>query len=239
VPEQRFCSACGTSLSPTRLSGATKGSTAGRRLTTVVFCDLVGSSALAARLDPEEYGALLVAYRGRCAAAVKHGGGYISSYIGDGVMACFGYPRAVGRDAQAAVACGLAITREITALATSKSLLGVSELAVRVGIETGIVVAGPLGTEDAMEFDALVGPAPYTAARLQELAPPNGVVIGGATHELVAEDFVCEELPPERLIRLSAPAQAYVVRGEVTRSVRHLVLARRRAPWSGAPLSLR
>jgi class 3 adenylate cyclase/tetratricopeptide (TPR) repeat protein len=240
VPEQRFCTACGASLGPARLirGGVTKGAAAGRRLMTVVFCDLVGSSALAARLDPEEFAALLVAYRGRCAAAVAHGGGYISSYVGDGVLACFGYPRAIGRDAGAAVACGLAITREISALATGKSLLGVSELAVRIGIETGIVVAGRLGPEDAMEFDALVGPAPYTAARLQELAPPNGVVIGEATHELVAEDFVCEELPPERLIRLQPPARAFVVRGEATRSGRRLVLARRGAPLVGRAAEL-
>src|SRR5262249_28998843 len=155
-------------------------------------CDLVGSSSLAARLDPEEFAALLVAYRERCAAAVAHNGGYISCYVGDGVCACFGYPRAVGRDAQAAVTCGLAIAPEISALAATTSLLGGSELAVRVAIETGIVIAGRLGPENAMELDALVGTAPNTATRLQELAPPNGVVIGETTHELVAEDFACE-----------------------------------------------
>ena len=205
---------------------------------TVVMCDLVRSSALAARLDPEEFAALLVSYRERCAAVLAHTGGYISRYVGDGVLACFGYPRAVGRDAQSAVAFGLAITREIRALATTTSLPGGSELAVRVGIETGTVVAGRLGPENAMELDALVGTAPNTAARLQQLAPPNGVVIGEATHELVAEDFACEELLPQRLIGLEPLVRAFVVRGEAARRGRGLALTRRHGPLVGRAAEL-
>src|SRR5262245_25529801 len=142
---QRFCQACGASLGgpiPRRPSGAATDGTTDRRLMTAMFCDLVGSSELTASLDPEEVAALLVAYREQCAAVVTRNGGYISRYVGDGVLACFGYPRALGRDAQAAVASGLAIAREIDALARTTSLRGGSQLAVRVGIETGIVLAG-------------------------------------------------------------------------------------------------
>jgi class 3 adenylate cyclase/tetratricopeptide (TPR) repeat protein len=203
-----------------------------------MMCDLVRSSALAARLDPEEFAALLVSYRERCAAAVARSGGYISRYIGDGVLACFGYPRAVGRDAQAAVACGLVVAREIRALAETTSLPGGNELAVRVGIETGIVIAGRLGPENSLELDALVGTAPNTAARLQELAPPNGVVIGEATHELVAEDFVCEELPPQLLTRLEPTARAFVVTAEAKRHGRPHAFTRRRGPLVGRAAEL-
>ncbi|MET0531852.1 MAG: AAA family ATPase [Microvirga sp.] len=206
---------------------------------TVLFCDLVDSSALAVQLDPEEFAALLVSYREHCAAAVRHNGGYISRYVGDGVLGCFGYPRAIGRDAQAAVACGLRIASEISALAAATSLPGGRELAVRIGIETGVVIAGRLGPVSAMELDALVGAAPNTAARLQQEAPPNGVVIGEATHELVAEDFACEELPTQSLKHLVPPARAFVVRGETTRAGRRRVLARRRAPLVGRATEIR
>ncbi len=200
---------------------------------TVMFCDLVGSSALAAQLDPEEYAELLVVYRESCATAVSHQGGYISRYAGDGVIACFGYPRAVGRDAQAAVECGLSIAQLVSALAQTTPLPGGSELAVRIGIESGLVLAGRLGPGSAMELDALVGTAPNTAARLQEVAERNGVLIGEATYELVADDFDCEEVPAERLTRLQPPARAFVVRSPAKPAGRQHVLTRRRGPFVG------
>jgi class 3 adenylate cyclase/tetratricopeptide (TPR) repeat protein len=227
---QHFCQNCGASLgSPTSSRGAGDATDGAldRRLMTAMFCDLVGSSKLTARLDPEEFAALLVAYRERCAAAVAQNGGYISRYAGDGVLACFGYPRALGRDAQAAVTAGLAIAREIDALARTTSLPGGSDLAVRVGIETGIVVAGPLGPKNAIELDGLVGTAPNTAARIQQLAPPNSVAIGEATRELVAEFFVCEELPPQALI----PGRWFLVRGKTRDG--GLMFSKRRAPLVG------
>jgi class 3 adenylate cyclase/tetratricopeptide (TPR) repeat protein len=205
-----------------------------RRLLTVIFCDLVGSSALAAQLDPEEFAAMLVAYRDRCVAAVTRYGGYVVRYAGDGVLACFGYPRAVDRDAQAAVACGLAIAREVHELARSTPLPKNMELAVRIGIETGIVLAGRLGSDHALEIDGLVGTAPNIAARLQELAAPNGVIIGEATHELVADEFACEEIPLQRLTRLQPSVRAFAVRQPAIANSGQLVLARpRRAPFVG------
>jgi|RhiMethySRZTD1v2_1073278.scaffolds.fasta_scaffold22010_3 class 3 adenylate cyclase/tetratricopeptide (TPR) repeat protein len=201
---------------------------------TVVFCDLIGSSALATRLDPEELAALLVAYRERCAAAINQNGGYISRYVGDGILACFGYPRAIGRDTHAAVTAGLAIAKEIGALARSTSLPGGADLAVRIGVETGMVVAGRLGNRNVMELDALVGTAPNTAARLQQLAPPNGVVIGEATHELVTESFEFEELAPSP----SVPCRAFLVRTELPRSEKRAVFLRRRVPLVGRDAEL-
>lgn len=209
-----------------------------RRLVTVLFCDLVGSSKLTARLDPEDYAALLVAYRKRCAAAVARNGGFISSYVGDGVLACFGYPRALGRDAHSAVACGLEIAREVVALARGTALPGNAEIAVRIGIETGLVVAGQLGLAETMERDALTGLALPVAARLEEIAPPNGVVIGDATQELVASDFLLEELPAERLQRLPTPSRAFLVLGPVRPQGRRTPLTRRRAPFANREAEL-
>ncbi len=231
----RFCTACGASLADTVMPrpGGANGSAAERRLMTVLFSDLIGSSALAARLDPEDFAKLLVAYRERCAAAVTRHGGYVSRYAGDGVVACFGYPRAVGRDAHAAVACGLSIAREIHALARDTPLRGGRDLAVRIGIETGLVVAGTLGPGNAVELDGLVGTAPNTAARLQQLAAPNGVVIGETTYELIGDDFNCEELPAHRLARLPEPARAFIVRGSADRGGERLLLTRRLMPLAG------
>jgi tetratricopeptide (TPR) repeat protein len=177
---------------------------------------------------------LLVAYRERCAAAINQNGGYISRYVGDGVLACFGYPRAMGRDAHAAVSAGLAIAKEIGALARSTSLPGGADLAVRIGVETGMVVAGRLGSRNTMELDALVGTAPNAAARLQQLAPPNGVVIGETTYELVSESFVVEELGRSH----SVPCRAFLVRTEVPRSAERAVLLRRRVPLVGRDAEL-
>ena len=219
------CSECGTPLDPQGSLGpaaapsserpstpdVTVGSGSERRLMTVMFCDMVGSSRLASGLDPEDFAALLLAYRERCSASVFKHGGHVVSYAGDGVLACFGYPRAVGRDARAAVACGLDIAREVEKLAGAPDLPGSTDLAVRVGIETGLVVAGRLGAGRAMELDGLVGVALHIASRLQEIAPRNGVVIGSTTQELVGADFHCEEVPRERLARVPAPARAFLV----------------------------
>jgi class 3 adenylate cyclase len=215
---QNFCVDCGTRIDAPELTKqvpAKRIAGAERRLMTVLFCDIIGSSALATRLDPEDLGDLLVAYRERCAVAVAQYNGFVSRYAGDGIIACFGYPRAVGRDAQNAVECGLAIGREVASIVSDTALRGASDLAVRIGIETGTVVAGRLGPEGAVELDALVGTAPNSAARLQELAAPNGVVIGEATYELISSRFDCRELPTSRLVRLQPPTRAFSVHAKL------------------------
>nr|WP_282571888.1 adenylate/guanylate cyclase domain-containing protein [Roseomonas acroporae] len=234
---QRFCTACGTRLheeaAPAPPAMAER--TAERRLLTALFCDLVGSTDLSSRLDPEDLAALLLSYRELCAAAVVRHGGYVQHYAGDGIMACFGFPRALGRDAQAAVACGLEIARAMAELGRNVAGLDAAApatealLTVRIGIETGVVVAGRLGRPGvAMEIDAMVGGAPNMAARLQEIAPRNGVVIGGTVYDLVAADFLCEPAETARL-RLPQPARAFVVTGARAAGSR-LLAARRRAP---------
>nr|WP_272877289.1 adenylate/guanylate cyclase domain-containing protein [Neoroseomonas eburnea] len=167
-----------------------------------MFIDIVGSSALTASMDPEAFATLLLAYRETCAAIISRHNGHVARYVGDGILACFGYPRARGRDAQSAVACGLAIAAEmpnlnkrLNASSSDHPRVADLQLRVRIGIETGMVVAGRLGPGAATEIDALIGTAPNDAAHLQHRAPPNGVVIGTATHAVVAAEFTCAPLP--------------------------------------------
>jgi class 3 adenylate cyclase len=218
VAGQRCCVKCGAVIDakpmPADPALVVQTGEADRRLMTVLFCDLVGSRDIAARYDPEDFATLLVAYRECSASSILRHGGYVSRYLGDGILACFGYPRALGRDAQSAIACGLDISRQVSELSMREGLLGANELAVRVGVETGVVVAGNLGPSWALELDSLVGVAPNTAAQLQHLATPGTVVIGEATYSVIANDFECEELPPERTRSLHPAQRAFVVKGE-------------------------
>lgn len=205
-PLARFCPHCGEALKAGTSSSAVAvpapGGEADRRIVTVMFVDIVGSSALTASMDPEAFATLLLAYRETCAAIISRHNGHVARYVGDGILACFGYPRARGRDAQSAVTCGLAIAAEMPNLNTRLNAsgsdypnAGALQLRVRIGIETGMVVAGRLGPGAATEIDALIGTAPNDAAHLQHRAPPNGVVIGTATHAIVAAEFTCSPLP--------------------------------------------
>jgi class 3 adenylate cyclase len=148
-----------------------------RRQLTVMFCDLVGSTALSARLDPEDLRAVIGAYH-RCAAAViERAGGFVAKYMGDGVLAYFGCPRADEHDAERAVRAGLALTEAIAGLDTAADM----RLRVRVGIATGLVVVGDLIGEGAAQEQAVFGETPNLAARLQAVAEPGGAVIAAST----------------------------------------------------------
>ena len=187
--EARFCPGCGARV---ELAAAVSGGE--RRHVTVLFCDLVGSSAHAARMDPEEFADLLVAYRQAAMGCARRHGGHIARYIGDGILMTFGYPRALGRDAEAAIACGLDLVAAIAARYPSG--IGGSPVAVRIGIESGLVLVGSIGPEGAVEHDAVVGDVPNIAARLQVAAPPNGVVIGEGTQRVAGQYFVCHDIAP-------------------------------------------
>ena len=151
-----------------------------RRQLTVMFCDLVGSTALSARLDPEDLRAVIGAYH-RCAAKViGRGGGFVAKYMGDGVLAYFGYPRADEHDAERAVRAGLKLVEKVAGLDT----VAAAPLQVRVGIGTGLVVVGDLIGQGAAQEQAVVGETPNLAARLQALAEPGTVVIGPSTRRL-------------------------------------------------------
>lgn len=210
-PKARFCPSCGEALqgdlSPAARLPAPEAE-ADRRIVTVMFCDIVGSTALTASMDPEAFVSVLLAYREVCAAIILRHGGHVARYVGDGILACFGYPHARGRDAQSAVTCGLAIAAEMPALNdrlnAANAPRGVEPflLRVRIGIELGMVVAGRLGPAAATEIDALIGTAPNDAAHLQHRAPPNGVVIGAATHAIVEGEFTSKPLPDGSALNL-------------------------------------
>jgi class 3 adenylate cyclase len=160
-----------------------------RRQLTVMFVDLVGSTELAARLDPEDMGAVIRAYHGTCAEAVERWGGHIAKYMGDGVLAYFGWPQAHEDEAERAVHAGLELVEAVSALEAPELALGGGRqerqpLAARVGIATGLVMVGELIGEGAAREQTVVGETPNLAARLQALAKPGSVVISQATRRL-------------------------------------------------------
>ena len=157
-----------------------------RRQLTVLFCDLVGSTALASRLDPEDMREVLRSYQDACAGVVKRHEGFVAKYMGDGVLVYFGYPTAHEDDAERAINAGLGIVEAVGGLA--------HDLQVRIGVATGTVAVGDIIGEGSSEEAAIVGEAPNLAARLQEIAEPDTVVIGEATRALVGDLFEAEDL---------------------------------------------
>jgi class 3 adenylate cyclase/predicted ATPase len=181
----------------------------GRRQLTVLFADLVGSTALSERLDPEDLRAVINAYQSSCAAVVARYDGHIAKYMGDGVLAYFGYPRAHEEDPERAVRAGLDLVRSVRALRPRPGL----ELDVRVGIATGLVVVGDLIGEGVAREQAVVGNTPNLAARLQELAAPGEVMISAATRRLAGSLFECDDLEARQLKGFAGPVRMSRVRG--------------------------
>lgn len=187
----RYCGGCGTPLDPAkhdRIEDALP--VPDRRQLTVMFCDLVGSTALSARLDPEDLRDLIHRYRRICTRYVRHYDGFVSQFLGDGVLAYFGYPHAHEDDAERAARAGLDIVAHIDALAQPRGV----EInpAVRIGIATGLVVAGDTVSEGVSSLQAVVGETPNLAARLQQIARPNTVVVSESTRQLLRRAFRCE-----------------------------------------------
>jgi class 3 adenylate cyclase/predicted ATPase len=178
-----------------------------RRQLTVMFCDLVGSTAMSARGDPEDMREIIGAYHRCCAAQIERNGGFVAKYMGDGVVAYFGYPQAHEHDAERAVQAGLAIVEAAPKLRTPAS----SPLHVRVGIATGMVIVGNLiGSGEAQER-GIVGETPNLAARLQGIAEPDSVVIAESTRRLLGNLFELEDLGAKELKGMAALAQAWAV----------------------------
>src|SRR6516165_7525643 len=144
-----------------------------RRHLTVMICDLVGSTALSARLDPEDMRAVIDAYHAACARITRTYDGFLAEFRGDGILAYFGYPLAHEDDAERTVLAGLDIIAAVARLETRAA----EPLAVRIGIATGVVVIGDLSREGALREPAVVGDTPNLAARLQALAEPGTIVI--------------------------------------------------------------
>ena len=174
-----------------------------RRQLTVMFCDLVGSTALASRLDPEDMRELLRAYQDACFGVIARYDGYVAKFMGDGVYAYFGYPRAHEDDAERAINAGLGIVEAVGNLE--------HDLNVRIGIATGTVAVGDIVGKGASEEANVVGEAPNLAARLQEIAEPNAVVIGEATHTLAGSMFETNDLGEHILKGFADPISAWAV----------------------------
>ena len=174
-----------------------------RRQVTVMFSDLVGSTALSARMDPEDLREVISAYQKCVAETVRRFGGFVAKYMGDGVLVYFGYPQAHEDDAERAVRAGLELIAAVTGLKTRASLQ------TRVGIATGLVVVGDLiGSGDAQER-GIVGETPDLAARLQALAEPNMVVIADGTRKLLGNLFELEDLGAKDLKGIAGPMRAW------------------------------
>jgi class 3 adenylate cyclase/tetratricopeptide (TPR) repeat protein len=187
-----------------------EGSVAERRQLTVMFCDLVGSTALAEGMDLEEYREVLAAYQTESAKAINRYNGYIARYMGDGLLVYFGYPQAHEDDAERAIRSGLDVVDAIGNLKAGRTI----GLQARIGIATGQVVAGDIIGEGASEERAVLGNTPNLAARLQSLAEPGTVVISSSTLRLTGKLFTYEDAGRHELKGFSEPAQAWRVVGE-------------------------
>jgi class 3 adenylate cyclase len=178
-----------------------------RRQLTVMFSDLAGSTALSARLDPEDMREVIRAYQDACSGAVARYDGFVAKFMGDGVLAYFGFPRAHEEDAERAVRAGLDIAAVVAKLETRAN----EKLEVRIGIATGIVVVGDLVGQGSAQEQAVVGETPNLAARLQALAEPGAVVIAESTRRLLGGAFELEPLGPRALKGFDAPVPAWAV----------------------------
>ena len=237
-PTAKFCAECGATLeakskskrqkakgknSPSKSQSLnpkaqsptpnTQPPTGERRQLTVMFCDLVGSTALSAQLDPEELREVIRTYQSVCADVIARLEGSIAQYLGDGLLVYFGYPTAHEDDAQRAVRAGLEIVESLRGQGTKDR--GPTErppLQVRIGIHTGPVVVGEIGGGNKREHLAL-GETPNIAARLQGLADPNTIVLSGTTQRLVAELFDYQDLGAQAVKGIATPVSMYRVLG--------------------------
>src|SRR6478672_6425131 len=174
-----------------------------RRQVTVMFSDLVGSTALSARMDPEDLREVISTYQKCVAETVQRLGGFVAKYMGDGVLVYFGYPQAHEDDAERAVRAGLELLTAVSGLKTRAALQ------TRVGIATGLVVVGDLIGSGASREQAVVGETPNLAARLQGIAEPNSVVIAESTRKLVGNLFELEDLGAQNLKGIAGAVRAW------------------------------
>lgn len=209
----KFCGQCGTPL-PAGTAVQPE-----RRVLTVMFCDLVGSTTLSEGLDPEDVHAILQLCHGTWRALVESHGGHVAQFLGDGLLAYFGFPKSREDDASRAVRAGLRIVEVMPSLRRQVKVRTPVPLEVRVGIHTGPVVVGEIG-DGARREQLAMGTTPNLAARLQGLAAPDTVVVSETTCRLVSLAFVCQELGAKQLKGFSQPIEVFqVVReGESSRS---------------------
>jgi class 3 adenylate cyclase len=169
-------------------------SEAERRQLTVMFCDLVGSTALSTGTDPEDLRNVIASFQNRCSAAIRRYDGFVAKYMGDGILVYFGYPRAHEDEAERSVRAGLDIVDAMAELNAAVPRPPGVELAVRIGIATGPVIVGDQIGEGTASETAVVGETPNLAARLQALAQPNQIVVSAATRAMLGDHFDLEDL---------------------------------------------
>ncbi len=227
-PGSRFCGGCGTALdgsgarrpAPSRAEPEPSAPVGERRHITVMFCDLVGSTALSARFDPEVVRDIIHALQRTCARAIQTYEGFVARYMGDGVLAYFGYPRAHEDDAERAARAGLDLVDAVRRLGARHGAPATGPLSVRVGIATGLVVVGDLIGEGAAEERTVVGDTPNLAARLQALAAPDCVVVSAETRALLGAGFECETAGRHALKGFPRPVEAWRVLGPTATATR-------------------
>ena len=198
--------------SPAPAPGADAGQ-AERRQLTVMFCDLVGSTAMSQKLDPEDLGEVNRAYQDLCKRTLESYGGYIARYMGDGVLAYFGYPRAHEDDAERAILAGLDLAEGVKGVDSPLVREQGLELAVRVGIATGPVVVGDIVGEGAAQESAVVGETPNVAARLQALAEPGTVIVAPGTRALAGHRFAYADAGTHAIKGIAEPMRTWRVLG--------------------------
>ena len=212
-PRRRLLAAAAALVKPIAVAAPDEPATrsqAERRQLTVLFSDLVGSTELSARFDPEEMSTIIRGYQNAVAREIKRFEGHVAKYMGDGVLAYFGYPKAHEDDAERAVRAALGLVDAVSQV----TIPGGETLFARVGIATGAVVVGELIGEGASLENAVVGETPNLAARLQTLAEPGTVVIGANTRGLLGGLFELVDLAPQRLKGFAEPLIAYRVEGK-------------------------
>ena len=225
-PPFKFCGECGMPLDGTSRSheSSTSDTTsieqtlphgAERRQLTVLFCDIVDSTAFTEKLDPEELRNLLEVYRTCIMEVVLAQNGHIARYFGDGVLVYFGYPIAHEDAAHRAVRAALGIVAAIETLNPYLHKTFGVEINVRISIDTGRVVVWHISAQESPEAIDIVGKTPNLAARMQKLAAPNNIVIGDTTHQLVEGFFKCDALGASALRGISQPVNIYQVSGEI------------------------
>jgi class 3 adenylate cyclase len=188
---------------------ASERDTAERRQLTVMFCDLVGSTELSARLDPEDMRQVLRVYQDAASRVIVRYDGFAAKFMGDGILAYFGFPRAHEDDAERAVYAVLEIGDRISKLETRAS----EALKARIGIATGLVVVGDIVGQGSAQEQAVIGETPNLAARLQALAEPNSVVIALSTRRLLGNQFRLRDMGLHKLKGLAQPINAWSVQG--------------------------
>jgi len=192
-------------VTPQAVTGPNRQDPAERRHLTVMICDLVGSTALSARLDPEDMRAVIDAYHAACARITRTYDGFLAEFRGDGILAYFGYPIAHEDDAERTVRAGLDIIAAVARLETRAA----EPLAVRIGIATGVVVVG----EGELREHAVVGETPNLAARLQALAEPGTIVVAASTRRLLGDLFRLCDLGSHEVKGIAEPVAAWAVEG--------------------------